>query len=166
MYIYFFPTQNLQGLTGTPLVAGSPIRHEGSLQCNPVEVQTFQPPWKALSEFALQSDLDQPAFQQLVSVSLSSVYLFRLSFSIPRALSFNVSSSPVHPFFQMFSLTLSCSRRLSFLSPSLFLSSIPLPLPLLSLPLPLSPFSPSHSLSLIPLPPLTTCSPCVYKVVE
>ncbi|XP_056464226.1 insulin gene enhancer protein isl-2a isoform X2 [Gadus chalcogrammus] len=62
---------NLQGLTGTPLVAGSPIRHEGSLQCNPVEVQTFQPPWKALSEFALQSDLDQPAFQQLVSFSES-----------------------------------------------------------------------------------------------
>uniref|UniRef100_A0A452J4Z8 Homeobox domain-containing protein n=1 Tax=Gopherus agassizii TaxID=38772 RepID=A0A452J4Z8_9SAUR len=33
---------------------------------NAVEVQTYQPPWKALSEFALQSDLDQPAFQQLV----------------------------------------------------------------------------------------------------
>uniref|UniRef100_A0A8D0KR04 ISL LIM homeobox 2 n=1 Tax=Strix occidentalis caurina TaxID=311401 RepID=A0A8D0KR04_STROC len=33
-----------------------------------VEVQTYQPPWKALSEFALQSDLEQPAaFQQLVS---------------------------------------------------------------------------------------------------
>ncbi|TNN22213.1 Insulin gene enhancer protein ISL-3 [Liparis tanakae] len=59
---------NLQGLTGTPLVAGSPIRHESSVQGNPVEVQTYQPPWKALSEFALQSDLDQPAFQQLVCV--------------------------------------------------------------------------------------------------
>ncbi|XP_054587929.1 insulin gene enhancer protein ISL-3 isoform X4 [Nothobranchius furzeri] len=62
---------NLQGLTGTPLVAGSPIRHEGTVQGNPVEVQTYQPPWKALSEFALQSDLDQPAFQQLVSFSES-----------------------------------------------------------------------------------------------
>ncbi|KAL6113325.1 insulin gene enhancer protein isl-2b isoform X1 [Pungitius pungitius] len=62
---------NLQGLTGTPLVAGSPIRHESSVQGNPVEVQTYQPPWKALSEFALQSDLDQPAFQQLVSFSES-----------------------------------------------------------------------------------------------
>ncbi|KAF3832426.1 hypothetical protein F7725_026091, partial [Dissostichus mawsoni] len=62
---------NLQGLTGTPLVAGSPIRHESSMQGNPVEVQTYQPPWKALSEFALQSDLDQPAFQQLVSFSES-----------------------------------------------------------------------------------------------
>jgi len=58
--------QNLQGLTGTPLVAGSPIRHDTTVQGNPVEVQTYQPPWKALSEFALQSDLDQPAFQQLV----------------------------------------------------------------------------------------------------
>ncbi|KAF0043391.1 hypothetical protein F2P81_004728 [Scophthalmus maximus] len=62
---------NLQGLTGTPLVAGSPIRHESTVQGNPVEVQTYQPPWKALSEFALQSDLDQPAFQQLVSFSES-----------------------------------------------------------------------------------------------
>ncbi|KAL4641941.1 insulin gene enhancer protein ISL-2 [Arapaima gigas] len=62
---------NLQGLTGTPLVAGSPIRHDNSVQGNPVEVQTYQPPWKALSEFALQSDLDQPAFQQLVSFSES-----------------------------------------------------------------------------------------------
>ncbi|RXN26182.1 insulin gene enhancer protein isl-2a isoform X1 [Labeo rohita] len=63
--------QNLQGLTGTPLVAGSPIRHDTTVQGNPVEVQTYQPPWKALSEFALQSDLDQPAFQQLVSFSES-----------------------------------------------------------------------------------------------
>ncbi|XP_024150642.1 insulin gene enhancer protein isl-2b isoform X5 [Oryzias melastigma] len=62
---------NLQGLTGTPLVAGSPIRHESTVQGNPVEVQTYQPPWKALSDFALQSDLDQPAFQQLVSFSES-----------------------------------------------------------------------------------------------
>ncbi|XP_005995697.1 insulin gene enhancer protein isl-2a isoform X2 [Latimeria chalumnae] len=62
---------SLQGLTGTPLVAGSPIRHENAVQGNAVEVQTYQPPWKALSEFALQSDLDQPAFQQLVSFSES-----------------------------------------------------------------------------------------------
>lgn len=58
--------QNLQGLTGTHLVAGSPIRHDNGVQGNPVEVQTYQPPWKTLSDFALQSDLDQPAFQQLV----------------------------------------------------------------------------------------------------
>ncbi|NXS94770.1 ISL2 protein, partial [Jacana jacana] len=64
--------QSLQGLTGTPLVAGSPIRHESAVQGSAVEVQTYQPPWKALSEFALQSDLEQPAaFQQLVSFSES-----------------------------------------------------------------------------------------------
>ncbi|KAL4005801.1 hypothetical protein ACER0C_005514 [Sarotherodon galilaeus] len=61
--------QNLQGLTGTPLVAGSPIRHDNTVQGNPVEVQSYQPPWKTLSDFALQTDLDQPAFQQLVSFS-------------------------------------------------------------------------------------------------
>nr|KAF6489719.1 ISL LIM homeobox 1 [Molossus molossus] len=36
---------------------------------NPVEVQSYQPPWKVLSDFALQSDIDQPAFQQLVNFS-------------------------------------------------------------------------------------------------
>lgn len=50
-------------------MAGSPIRHESAVQGSAVEVQTYQPPWKALSEFALQSDLDQPAFQQLVRLS-------------------------------------------------------------------------------------------------
>lgn len=59
-------SQNLQGLTGTALVAGSPIRHDSTVPGNPVEVQTYQPPWKSLSDFALQSDLEQPAFQQLV----------------------------------------------------------------------------------------------------
>lgn len=64
-------SKSLQGLTGTPLVAGSPIRHESAVQGSAVEVQTYQPPWKALSEFALQSDLDQPAFQQLVRPCLA-----------------------------------------------------------------------------------------------
>ncbi|XP_027018582.2 insulin gene enhancer protein isl-1 isoform X2 [Tachysurus fulvidraco] len=60
---------NIQGMTGTPMVATSPERHDGGLQANPVEVQTYQPPWKVLSDFALQSDIDQPAFQQLVNFS-------------------------------------------------------------------------------------------------
>ncbi|KAA0723290.1 Insulin gene enhancer protein isl-2b [Triplophysa tibetana] len=59
---------HLQGMTGTSLVASSPIRHNPTLG-HPVELQTYQPPWKTLSEFALQSDLDQPVFQQLVSFS-------------------------------------------------------------------------------------------------
>lgn len=48
------------------MVAASPERHDGGIQANPVEVQSYQPPWKVLSDFALQSDIDQPAFQQLV----------------------------------------------------------------------------------------------------
>lgn len=55
-------------MTGTPMVAASPERHDGGIQANPVEVQSYQPPWKVLSDFALQSDIDQPAFQQLVRV--------------------------------------------------------------------------------------------------
>ena len=49
------------------MVASSPVRHESNVQPNQVEVQAYQPPWKALSEFAMQSELDQPPFQQLVS---------------------------------------------------------------------------------------------------
>lgn len=53
------------------MVASSPVRHEGppGLQANPVEVQSYQTPWKALSEFAMQGEMDHqhPPFQQLVS---------------------------------------------------------------------------------------------------
>ncbi|CAH1254600.1 insulin gene enhancer protein ISL-1-like isoform X1 [Branchiostoma lanceolatum] len=56
-------------LNGVPMVAQEPVRHESQMQANPVEVQSYQqpPPWKALSDFALQSDIEQPAFQQLKS---------------------------------------------------------------------------------------------------
>ncbi|XP_059161518.1 insulin gene enhancer protein ISL-2-like isoform X1 [Physella acuta] len=58
-------------LQGVPMVASSPVRHEPpvGMQGNPVEVQSYQTPWKALSEFAMQGDMDQPhaPFQQLVS---------------------------------------------------------------------------------------------------
>ncbi|VVC93897.1 unnamed protein product, partial [Leptidea sinapis] len=59
---------------GVPLVAGSPVRHEpapapGGLA---LEVTAYQPPWKALSDFALHADLDRAphhsaAFQHLVN---------------------------------------------------------------------------------------------------
>lgn len=73
--------QNIQGLTGTPMVAASPERHDGGLQANPVEVQSYQPPWKVLSDFALQSDIDQPAFQQLVRRFLLTVSFFSYKMS-------------------------------------------------------------------------------------
>ncbi|XP_026877581.2 insulin gene enhancer protein isl-2b-like [Electrophorus electricus] len=62
---------NRQGLTDTALIAGSPVRPDASVPGHPVEVHTYQPPWKALGEFALQRDLEQPVFQQLVSFSES-----------------------------------------------------------------------------------------------
>jgi hypothetical protein len=54
------------------MVASSPVRHESPLGLNPIEVQSYQPPWKALTEFALHTDLDRldpsaPPFQHLVS---------------------------------------------------------------------------------------------------
>lgn len=54
-------------LQGVPMVASSPVRHESPMQANPVEVQSYQPPWKALSEFAMQSELEHPPFQQLMN---------------------------------------------------------------------------------------------------
>ncbi|XP_024908460.1 insulin gene enhancer protein isl-1-like [Cynoglossus semilaevis] len=61
---------NIQGMTGTPMVAASPERHDGVIQANPVEVQSYQAPWKVLSDFALQSDIDHPAFQQLSLIQI------------------------------------------------------------------------------------------------
>lgn len=57
-------------MQGIPMVASSPVRHDSPLGVHPLEVQAYQPPWKALSDFALHADLDQshqPAFQQLVN---------------------------------------------------------------------------------------------------
>lgn len=59
-------------MQGIPLVASSPVRHESPLGMNPVEVHSYQPPWKALSDFALHTDLDRldpgaPPFQHLVN---------------------------------------------------------------------------------------------------
>lgn len=52
------------------MVASSPVRHDSPIGVHPLEVQAYQPPWKALSDFALHADLEQPhqpAFQQLVN---------------------------------------------------------------------------------------------------
>lgn len=67
-------------MQGIPMVASSPVRHDSPLGVHPLEVQAYQPPWKALSDYALHSDLDQPhapAFQQLVNqVKKISAILF------------------------------------------------------------------------------------------
>ncbi|XP_054714330.1 insulin gene enhancer protein ISL-1-like isoform X2 [Uloborus diversus] len=60
---------SLGSMRGVPMVATSPVRHESPIQMNPIEVQTYQPPWKALTEYALQPEIDPttPHFQQIVS---------------------------------------------------------------------------------------------------
>ena len=60
------------GLHGIPMVATSPVRHDSPLGMNPVEIQSYEPPWKSLTEFALHTDLDRlnpgvPHFQHLVN---------------------------------------------------------------------------------------------------
>ena len=48
------------------------VRHESPIgPLNPVDIHGYQPPWKALSEFALHTDIDRldpngPQFQHLV----------------------------------------------------------------------------------------------------
>lgn len=65
----------LQGVTGVPMVASSPIRHDGVPMGvgmgGPLDVTAYQPPWKSLTEFALTHDLERldpttPQYQQLV----------------------------------------------------------------------------------------------------
>ncbi|XP_033108816.1 insulin gene enhancer protein isl-1-like [Anneissia japonica] len=62
--------RRMQNFNGVPMVASSPVRHDTQLQGNQVEVQSYQPPWKALTDFTMNNDLDhQPPFQQLVNFS-------------------------------------------------------------------------------------------------
>lgn len=61
-------SQGLSGMHGVPMVASEPVRNDNAVNIKPVEVRNYQQPaWKALSDFALQSEIEQPAFQQLVS---------------------------------------------------------------------------------------------------
>ena len=62
------------GMQGIPMVASSPVRHDSPLNLHGLEVTAYQPPWKALSDFALHADLESgnvnahtPAFQHLVN---------------------------------------------------------------------------------------------------
>lgn len=60
-------------MQGIPMVASSPVRHDSPLNLHGLEVTSYQPPWKALTDYALNADLDSssmnthnnPAFQQL-----------------------------------------------------------------------------------------------------
>lgn len=61
---------SLGSLRGVPMVASSPVRHEGSSSPQPLEVHAYQPPWKALAEYAMHpNDVDPsaPHFRHLVN---------------------------------------------------------------------------------------------------
>lgn len=55
------------------MVASSPVRHDSPLNLHGLEVTAYQPPWKALTDYALNADLENnginshnsPAFQHL-----------------------------------------------------------------------------------------------------
>ncbi|XP_073822093.1 insulin gene enhancer protein isl-1-like isoform X2 [Musca autumnalis] len=62
-------------MQGIHMIASSPVQNDSPLNMTGIDVQTYQPPWKVLSDFALNADLDSngainthtPAFQQLVN---------------------------------------------------------------------------------------------------
>ena len=72
---------------GIPMVATSPVRHDSPVGMNPIEIQSYEPPWKALTDFALHTDLDRlnpnaPHFQHLVN-QVSAVLMFEDGLSHP-----------------------------------------------------------------------------------
>ena len=72
-HLYFQEGRKLgySSMTGVPMVATSPMRHDlpptTPNPLNPVEIQGYEPPWKALCDFALNSDLDRPGYNHLVN---------------------------------------------------------------------------------------------------
>ena len=75
---------------GIPMVATSPVRHDspvGPGMIGSSDIQSYEPPWKALSDFALHTDLDRlnpntPHFQHLVnqvSLFLVTIFIFKQS---------------------------------------------------------------------------------------
>ena len=57
------------GMPGVPMVATSPMRHDLSAMSpnGGQPIHSYEPPWKALCDFALHSDLDRPGYNHLVS---------------------------------------------------------------------------------------------------
>ena len=61
-------------IQGIHMVASSPVRHDAATPMDPaglagVDITGYQPPWKALHEYALQGDIDPgtPQYQTLLS---------------------------------------------------------------------------------------------------
>lgn len=72
------------------MIANSPVRQNSPLNMHGLDVVPYQPPWKALSEFALYANLENdvinqhnPAFRRLVNqVRIPKSLLIELSQSI------------------------------------------------------------------------------------
>ena len=70
-------------MAGVPMVATSPMRHDmsstaispnGQPGIHPADIHSYEPPWKALCDFALHSDLDRPGYNHLVNEVSSNYY--------------------------------------------------------------------------------------------
>ena len=68
-------------MAGVPMVATSPMRHDmsstaispnGQPGIHPADIHSYEPPWKALCDFALHSDLDRPGYNHLVNEGSSN----------------------------------------------------------------------------------------------
>lgn len=101
------------GIQGIPMIASSPVRHDSPLNLHGLEVTSYQPPWKALSDFALHADLDNngalnhtPAFQHLVNQASHHHFSYLYSF-----FRFFSSFSAFETFFHLFAVSLSCPHE-------------------------------------------------------
>lgn len=81
-------------MQGVPMIANSPVRQGSPLNMHPHDVIPYQPPWKALSEFALHANLENdvitqhnPAFQRLVH-QVNIFYTYRRENTLIRTLHF------------------------------------------------------------------------------
>lgn len=83
------------------MVAGSPVRHESPVQV-PIEVQSYQPPWKAFADYAMHHDVDPsaPHFQHLINqVSSHSLVTFSsLQYIHPHPFQFQCKVNSSIPF--------------------------------------------------------------------
>lgn len=58
-------------MSGIPLIASPPVKHESPMNYQGFEVTKYQPPWSSFSDFATRSETDDctqtPGFQHLVN---------------------------------------------------------------------------------------------------
>uniref|UniRef100_UPI00398EC012 insulin gene enhancer protein ISL-1-like isoform X2 n=1 Tax=Pristiophorus japonicus TaxID=55135 RepID=UPI00398EC012 len=70
---------DIRGLVGTLMIAMSPLPQKVELQCSPVEVQRYRPPWEDLSDFILQTGFSGGRSHSICSSSEVSSLCSQLS---------------------------------------------------------------------------------------